>query len=99
MRSGYTESSRRALKSPLSAGFRFPRSRSAGSCANHASITVIIGARNEQQLRDNIAAASWALTDAEVENLDNVSALPPPYPYWHQQKFAGDRNPPPKHVR
>jgi aryl-alcohol dehydrogenase-like predicted oxidoreductase len=61
--------------------------------------TVIIGARNEQQLRDNLAAATWTLTDAEVESLDEVSALPLPYPYWHQQKFAGDRNPPAKHVR
>ena len=61
--------------------------------------TVIIGARNEQQLRDNLATANWTLTDAEVERLDEVSALPLPYPYWHQQKFAGDRNPPVKHVR
>jgi len=61
--------------------------------------TVIIGARNEQQLRDNLAAANWTLTDTEVERLDEVSALPLPYPYWHQQKFAGDRNPPAKHVR
>jgi aryl-alcohol dehydrogenase-like predicted oxidoreductase len=61
--------------------------------------TVIIGARNEQQLRDNLAAAAWALTDAEVERLDAASALPLPYPYWHQQKYAGDRNPPAKHVR
>ena len=61
--------------------------------------TVIIGARNEQQLRDNLAAPNWALTDAEVERLDEASALPLPYPNWHQQKFAGDRNPPAKHVR
>lgn len=61
--------------------------------------TVVIGARNEQQLRDNLAAATWTLTDAEVEILDAVSALPFPYPYWHQQKFAGDRNPAAKHVR
>ncbi|MGD0772713.1 MAG: aldo/keto reductase [Candidatus Solibacter sp.] len=61
--------------------------------------TVIIGARNEQQLRDNLAAAAWTLTEAEVESLDEVSALPLPYPRWHHQKFAGDRNPPPKHVR
>jgi aryl-alcohol dehydrogenase-like predicted oxidoreductase len=61
--------------------------------------TVIIGARNEQQLRDNLAAASWTLTGAEVEGLDEVSALPLPYPNWHQQKFAGDRNPPARHVR
>ncbi|HVN03876.1 MAG TPA: aldo/keto reductase [Bryobacteraceae bacterium] len=61
--------------------------------------TVIIGARHEKQLRDNLAAATWTLADAEVERLDEVSALPLPYPYWHQQKFAGERNPPPKHVR
>jgi aryl-alcohol dehydrogenase-like predicted oxidoreductase len=61
--------------------------------------TVIVGARNEQQLRDNLAAATWSLTGAEVERLDDVSALPLPYPNWHQQKFAADRNPPLKHVR
>jgi aryl-alcohol dehydrogenase-like predicted oxidoreductase len=61
--------------------------------------TVIIGARNERQLRDNLATANWTLTDAEVEHLDEASALPLPYPYWHQQKFAPDRNPPAKHVR
>ena len=61
--------------------------------------TVIIGARDERQLRDNVAAATWTLTGAEVERLDEASALPLPYPNWHQQKFAGDRNPPLKHVR
>jgi len=61
--------------------------------------TVIIGARNEQQLRDNLNAANWTLTDAEVTRLDEVSALPLPYPNWHQQKFAGDRNPAARHVR
>jgi aryl-alcohol dehydrogenase-like predicted oxidoreductase len=61
--------------------------------------TVIVGARNQQQLSDNLAAASWTLTDAEVERLDEVSALPLPYPYWHQRKFAAERNPAAKHVR
>ncbi len=61
--------------------------------------TVIIGARNEEQLRDNLAAATWSLTEAEVERLDEVSALPVPYPYWHQRRFGGERNPAPKHVR
>jgi aryl-alcohol dehydrogenase-like predicted oxidoreductase len=61
--------------------------------------TVIIGARNEQQLRDNLASAGWELTSAEVARLDEVSARPAPYPYWHQRKFAGDRNPPLKGVR
>jgi aryl-alcohol dehydrogenase-like predicted oxidoreductase len=61
--------------------------------------TVIVGARHERQLRDNLAAATWALTDAEVERLDAVSALQLPYPYWHQRKVAGDRNPAARHVQ
>jgi diketogulonate reductase-like aldo/keto reductase len=61
--------------------------------------TVIIGARNEKQLIDNLAAANWSLTNAEVERLDEVSALPLPYPNWHQRKFAAERNPPLPHVR
>ena len=60
---------------------------------------VIIGARNEQQLRDNLAAAAWSLSAAEVERLDEASAMPLPYPYWHQQKFGFERNPPLKQVR
>ena len=61
--------------------------------------TVVIGARNERQLSDNLVAASWSLTNEEVESLDAASELPLPYPYWHQQKFGAERNPPPKHVR
>jgi aryl-alcohol dehydrogenase-like predicted oxidoreductase len=61
--------------------------------------TVIIGARNEEQLMDNLAAATWKLSDEEVERLDLVSAVPLPYPHWHQQKFGAERNPPAKHVR
>jgi aryl-alcohol dehydrogenase-like predicted oxidoreductase len=55
--------------------------------------TVVIGARNEEQLRDNLAAATWQLTPEEVARLDDVSALPEPYPYWHQHKFGIERNP------
>jgi aryl-alcohol dehydrogenase-like predicted oxidoreductase len=60
--------------------------------------TTIIGARNEQQLCDNLAAASWTLTVEEVTRLDEVSALPEPYPYWHQHKFGLERNPRVPHV-
>jgi aryl-alcohol dehydrogenase-like predicted oxidoreductase len=56
--------------------------------------TVIIGARDEAQLRDNLAAATWRLTDDEMAQLDAVSALPEPYPQWHQHKFGIERNPP-----
>jgi len=55
--------------------------------------TVIIGARNEEQLRDNLAAAGWQITQEEVVRLDEASATPEPYPYWHQHKFALERNP------
>lgn len=55
--------------------------------------TVIIGARHEEQLRDNLAAATWRLTTDEMIRLDDVSALPEPYPAWHQHKFGIERNP------
>lgn len=55
--------------------------------------TVLIGARNEQQLRDNLAAAQWSLTAEEVARLDDASATPEPYPVWHHHRFAAERNP------
>jgi aryl-alcohol dehydrogenase-like predicted oxidoreductase len=55
--------------------------------------TVVIGARNEEQLRDNLAAAEWRLSGEEMARLDEVSAVPEPYPYWHQHKFGLERNP------
>ena len=55
--------------------------------------TVIIGARHEAQLLDNLAAATWRLTPEEMQRLDEVSALPEPYPTWHQHKFGIDHNP------
>jgi aryl-alcohol dehydrogenase-like predicted oxidoreductase len=57
--------------------------------------TVILGARDEKQLRDNLAAATWKLTAEESAKLDEVSALPEPYPQWHQHKFGVERNPRP----
>jgi len=56
--------------------------------------SVIIGARNEEQLRQNLGAVGWNLTREQVAKLDAASQLPPAYPYWHQIQFA-DRNPPP----
>jgi aryl-alcohol dehydrogenase-like predicted oxidoreductase len=55
--------------------------------------TVILGARNEAQLLDNLASAAWELSAEEMARLDDASAQPEPYPYWHQQKWAGARNP------
>lgn len=54
--------------------------------------SVIIGARNEEQLKQNLAAAEWNLTAEQVAKLDKASAVQPVYPYWHQWWFA-DRNP------
>ncbi len=56
--------------------------------------SVIIGARNEQQLRQNLGAVGWNLTKEQVARLDAASAVTPAYPYWHQRGFA-ERNPPP----
>jgi aryl-alcohol dehydrogenase-like predicted oxidoreductase len=55
--------------------------------------SVIVGARNEQQLRDNLGAAQWELTPEEVNRLNEVSAIAPIYPYWHQRKFGAERIP------
>ncbi len=56
--------------------------------------SVIIGARNEEQLRQNLGAVGWNLDAAQVQRLDAASAVVPPYPYWHQRGFA-ERNPRP----
>ncbi|MDE1940124.1 MAG: aldo/keto reductase [Alphaproteobacteria bacterium] len=56
--------------------------------------TVVIGARNEQQLRDNLGAVGWNLTAEQVVKLDKASDRTPAYPYWHQRGFS-ERNPKP----
>lgn len=55
---------------------------------------VIVGARDETQLRQNLGAVGWNLTPEQVARLDAASARPLPYPYWHQAGFA-ERNPSP----
>lgn len=55
---------------------------------------VIIGARTEEQLRENLGAVGWNLSTDQVKRLDEGSAFTPAYPYWHQRGFA-ERNPPP----
>ena len=54
---------------------------------------VIIGARNEEQLRQNLAAVGWNLAPEQIDRLDAASDMTPPYPYWHQRQFS--RNPKP----
>jgi aryl-alcohol dehydrogenase-like predicted oxidoreductase len=55
--------------------------------------SIIIGARNEEQLRQNLGAVGWSLSPEQVARLDAASAVAKPYPYWHQAPFAY-RNPP-----
>ena len=49
--------------------------------------SVIIGARNEEQLVQNIGAVGWELTPAQIETLDAASDVSPAYPVWHQRGF------------
>jgi aryl-alcohol dehydrogenase-like predicted oxidoreductase len=59
-----------------------------------AVATLIIGARNEEQLRQNLGAVGWSLTREQIATLDAASATTKVYPYWHQASFT-ERNPPP----
>jgi aryl-alcohol dehydrogenase-like predicted oxidoreductase len=56
-----------------------------------AVASVVIGGRNEAQLRDNLGAADLTLSAEQRERLDKVSAPPLLYPYWHQVQTASDR--------
>jgi aryl-alcohol dehydrogenase-like predicted oxidoreductase len=58
--------------------------------------SVIVGARNEEQLRQNLGAVGWSLSPEQTAALDAASAATIPYPYWHQRQAAPDRNPPPR---
>ncbi|MBB4602043.1 aryl-alcohol dehydrogenase-like predicted oxidoreductase [Hymenobacter luteus] len=50
-------------------------------------VNLVIGARNEEQLRQNLASVGWNLTPEQVARLDAASDTPPIYPYWHQRNF------------
>jgi aryl-alcohol dehydrogenase-like predicted oxidoreductase len=54
--------------------------------------SAIVGARNEEQLRQNLGAIGWALTPEQIARLDAASEVPLAYPYWHQRQFE-ERNP------
>ncbi|MDB5392419.1 MAG: aldo/keto reductase, partial [Planctomycetaceae bacterium] len=54
--------------------------------------SIIVGARNEEQLRQNLGAVGWNLTPEQVAKLDAASQTIRAYPYWHQQGFK-ERNP------
>jgi aryl-alcohol dehydrogenase-like predicted oxidoreductase len=54
--------------------------------------TIVIGARNERQLRENLDAVGWRLTPEQIARLDAASEKEKIYPYWHQAGFT-ERNP------
>ncbi len=59
----------------------------------HQSVTtsVIVGARNDEQLRDNLAASEVKISPAQLDRLDRASALPPEYPGWMVTVQSRDR--------
>lgn len=57
--------------------------------------SIIIGARNKEQLKQNLEAIGWNLTVDQLKKLDKISEVPTIYPYWHQQQNLA-LNPPPK---
>jgi len=50
--------------------------------------TVLVGARNEEQLQQNLGAIGWELDPGQVKRLDAASTVAAPYPYWHQHGKA-----------
>jgi aryl-alcohol dehydrogenase-like predicted oxidoreductase len=56
--------------------------------------TLVVGARNEEQLKQNLGAIGWELTKEQIAKLDAASEVPLVYPYWHQRQFE-ERNPRP----
>jgi len=55
-------------------------------------VNVVVGARDEEQLRQNLQAVGWNLSAEQVAKLDKASERTPVYPYWHQRQFT-ERNP------
>lgn len=49
--------------------------------------TIIVGARNEEQLKQNLGAVGWNLSTDQVKKLDKASDMRAAYPYWHQRQF------------
>ncbi len=57
-------------------------------------VSIVVGSRNAQQLKQNLGALGWSLTAEQIARLDAVSETQPVYPYWHQRGFP-TLNPPP----
>jgi len=57
-------------------------------------VSIVVGARNEEQLKQNLGAVGWKLSAEQMKRLDAASVTHPIYPYWHQRNFSVI-NPPP----
>ena len=57
-------------------------------------VSIVVGARNEAQLKENLGTVGWSLDDKQMARLDAASDVRPVYPYWHQREFSVI-NPPP----
>lgn len=77
------------------AGLTVSQTALAWALSRPAVSSLIIGARNEEQLAHNLAVVGKSLTTDQIATLDRASATPLPYPYWHQRLTYADRNPPP----
>ena len=55
---------------------------------------VIVGARDEKQLRENLGAVGWSLSAEHMKRLNEASTVTPAYPYWHQQGHFPERQRP-----
>ncbi len=51
--------------------------------------SVIIGARNEEQLRQNLGAVGWTLSSEQIDKLDEASAVTAPYPHFPYRRQEG----------
>lgn len=76
-------------------GVSIPRVALAWLLGRPTVASIVIGARNVAQLRDNLAATEVRLSAGQVARLDAASAVRPAYPYWHQRRTFLARNPPP----
>jgi len=54
--------------------------------------SLVLGARTEEQLKENLGAVGWNLSAEQIKKLDAASERPRVYPYWHQAQFL-ERNP------
>ncbi|CDZ80076.1 General stress protein 69 [Candidatus Rubidus massiliensis] len=61
-------------------------------------VNIVLGARNEEQLKQNLGAVGWNLTQEQIKRLDKASEYTPIYPYWHQRSFE-ERIPSPIHQK